>query len=83
MGAFVNLGSFIIQFVNICIIIFVLNKFLFKPYLAYMLTEDKKRSELEKAYDEMEEAKKEAKKEAKLILDEAKKDAESIKKNAE
>ena len=83
MGAFVNLGSFIIQFVNICIIIFVMNKFLFKPYLIYIQAEEKKRSELETAHDEMEETKKEAKKEAKLILESAKLDAESIKKNAE
>jgi large-conductance mechanosensitive channel len=65
MGAFVNLGSFIIQFINICIIIFVMNKFLFKPYLAYLKKEEKKRKELETAHKEMEEIKKEAKDEAK------------------
>lgn len=83
MWAFVNLGSFIIQFINICVIIFVMNKFLFKPYLIYIQAEEKKRLELESAHEKMEESKNEAKKEAKLILEEAKQDAEGIKKNAE
>lgn len=83
MDAFVNLGSFIIQFINICIIIFVLNKFLFKPYLGYIESEEKKRVELETAHSEMEELKKWAKSEAKQILDEAKKNALQIKANAE
>lgn len=83
MDAFVNLGSFIIQFINICVIIFVLNKFLFKPYLGYIESEEKKRIELEKAHSEMEELKKWAKIEAKQIVDEAKKNAIEIKANAE
>lgn len=83
MDQFINISSFAIQFVSICFIIFVLNIFLFKPYMKYLLAEEKKRADLEKAHQEMEEAKKEAKKEAKGILDEAKKEAESIKKNAE
>ena len=83
MDAFVNLGSFIIQFINISIIIFVLNKFLFKPYLAYIKAEEKKRQELERAHEEMELLKDEAKKEASEILKEAKKEASEIKKRSE
>lgn len=83
MDAFVNLGSFLIQFTNICIIIFVLNKFLFKPYLWYLVTEEKKRSELETAHEKMEELKKDAWKEAKTIIESAKSEADSIKKQWE
>jgi len=83
MGEFVNLWSFIIQFINICIIIYILNRFLFKPYLGYLKEEELKRKELEEAHSTMEELKKCAKVEAKWIIDDAKKEALTIKKQNE
>jgi F-type H+-transporting ATPase subunit b len=56
---------------------------LFKPYLKYLQTEEKKRAELETAHKEMEEIKKDAKLEAKGILTAAKQEAEHIKKQGE
>ncbi|MCK9272305.1 ATP synthase F0 subunit B [Candidatus Gracilibacteria bacterium] len=83
MDSFVNLGSFIIQFVNIVVIIFMLNKFLFKPYLVYLHNEEIKRKELEEAHLKLHEIKENAKKEAKTIIDDAKKEASFIKSQGE
>lgn len=79
MDSFVNLWSFIIQFVNIVIIIFMLNKFLFKPYLVYLHNEELKRKDLEDAHLKLHTLKDDAKKEAKEIIDDAKKEAHFIK----
>lgn len=83
MSEFINIGSFVIQFINITVIIFVLNKFLFKPYLHYLQKEEKERKELEKAYIEMKYLKDEAKNDASIILMWAKNDSIAIKKQAE
>jgi F0F1-type ATP synthase membrane subunit b/b' len=48
---------------------------LFKPYLAFIKEEDKKRIEVEHAYADLEWLKAEASKEASLIIEEAKKEA--------
>lgn len=82
MNSFVNLGSFIIQLINIWVIIFILNRFLFKPYLKYLTVEEKKRKELEEAHIKLNEIKDEAKKEAKDIVNEAKKESHFIKNEA-
>ncbi|MDD2487402.1 MAG: ATP synthase F0 subunit B [Candidatus Gracilibacteria bacterium] len=82
MNSFVNLGSFIIQLINIAVIIFILNKFLFKPYLKYLTSEEKKRRELEEAHIILHDIKDEAKKEARDIIDEAKKESHFIKNEA-
>ncbi|EKE26242.1 MAG: hypothetical protein ACD_4C00357G0001 [uncultured bacterium (gcode 4)] len=79
MDSFINLWSFIIQFINIVIIIFILNKFLFKPYLKYLHAEELKRKELEEAHTKLHDIKDEAKKEAKQIVDDAKKESQFIK----
>ncbi len=80
MWEFFKLWSFIIQFINICIIIYLLNRFLFKPYLQYLDQEDKKRRDLEASYEELEVIKESAKNEAKTIIEEAKNEAKFIKK---
>ena len=82
MNSFINIWSFLIQFVNIVIIIFILNKFLFKPYLKYLTTEEKKRKELEEAHVKLSEIKADALKEAKDIVDDAKKESHFIKDEA-
>lgn len=75
MWEFVNLWSFIMQLINISLIIYVLNRFLFKPYLAFVKEEDKKRTEMEYAYKNLETLKQDAEKEADLIVTTAKKEA--------
>lgn len=75
MWEFVNLSSFIMQLINISIVIYVLNRFLFKPYLAFIKEEDKKRIDVENAYADLEWLKVEAQKEASIIIEEAKKEA--------
>lgn len=72
MWEFLNLWSFIMQLINISIIIYVLNRFLFKPYMAFIKEEDKKRTEMEYAYNNLDLLKEEANKEATLIIEEAK-----------
>ena len=67
---------------NIVIIIFILNKFLFKPYLKYLTAEEKKRKELEEAHVKLSEIKADALKEAKDIVEEAKKESHFIKDEA-
>ena len=44
---FLNLGSFAIQFANLIIILYILHRFLFKPYLAYLDAEADRRKKLE------------------------------------
>lgn len=83
MWAFVNLWSFIIQFINICVIIFVLNKFLFKPYLIYLKKEEQKREEFEQSHMQMEKLISDAKHEAELVLSNAIKEMDVIRKQWE
>lgn len=75
MWEFINFSSFIIQLINISVIIYVLNRFLFKPYLAFIKEEDKKRTDVENAYSDLEWLKENAQKEASKIIEEAKKEA--------
>jgi F0F1-type ATP synthase membrane subunit b/b' len=42
------------QLINISIVIYVLNRFLFKPYLTFIKEEDKKRIDVENAYADLE-----------------------------
>lgn len=43
----VNLGSLIIQFVNLSVVVYVLYRFIFKPYLAFIDEETAKREAFE------------------------------------
>lgn len=75
MWEFVNLWSFIMQLINMGLIIYVLNRFLFKPYMAFIKEEDKKRTEMEHAYKNLDSLKDNAQNEADLILANARKEA--------
>lgn len=83
MWEFVNLSSFIMQLINMGIIIYILNRFLFKPYLKFIKEEDKKRVELDTAYEEMNVLKEEAKMQAGQIIESAKANALEIRANME
>lgn len=80
---FFNLQTFAIQFVLLLIILFVLNKFIFKPYLAYLDEEERKTKKLNDDYsnidkiirnaqDESEEIIKKARHTSKDMIEEAK-----------
>lgn len=83
MWQFINLWSFIIQLINIALIIYILNRFLFRPYLKLVQEEDKKRVEMDYIYGNLEKVKEEAQNEANEIIVEAKKDASKIRENME
>jgi F0F1-type ATP synthase membrane subunit b/b' len=65
------------------IIIYILNRFLFRPYLKFIKEEDKKRVELDTAYEEMNVLKEKAKLEAGQIVESAKVNALEIRANIE
>ena len=75
--------SLVVQAINIAIIVFVLQKLLFKPYLKYIDDEVEKRKVLEASLADSSKLIEQSKKEAQGIIDEAKKDAKSILSNAE
>ncbi|MDR2641042.1 MAG: hypothetical protein LBC61_07290 [Candidatus Peribacteria bacterium] len=77
------MSSFIMQLINICIIIYILNRFLFKPYLEFIKEEDKKRVELDTAFEEMNVLKQKAEVEASDIIESAKAEAIDIRTNME
>lgn len=80
---FVNWSAFIIQMINISIIIFVLNRFLFRPYLVYLDEETKKRDQIDHDYSEREEQKKVTEKEIETLLSQAKKETQDMISQAE
>lgn len=73
----INPSSLIIQTINISIVIFVLWKYFFKPYLAYLDIEAQKRRELEENSRESEHIISQARIDANKIIDEARIDARS------
>jgi len=48
---FITVETFVLQFVILLIVLWVLNKFLFKPYLAYLDTWEDKQKKLEDDYN--------------------------------
>ena len=73
-----DLPSLIIQAINLAIIIFVLHRFLFKPYLATLQEEEAKRKKLEKDVAASTHIVDDAHVEAKQILDTARADAKKM-----
>ncbi len=69
---FVDPNTFIIQFVLLLIIIWVLNKFIFKPYLAYLDEWEDKHKKLEDDYNNIDGLIKKAEEEKEEILLKAK-----------
>lgn len=68
---FFTLETLIIQTIILVVIIWVLNKFLFKPYLAYLDELEQKQKKLEEDYINIDKLIKEAEEEKKWILNEA------------
>lgn len=82
MGEFFNLWSLFIQFINVLIIIYLLNRFLFKPYLNYLDEEKQNRKNLEDKVKNIDSLVESAKTEADSIIKTAKTEASSIKQDA-
>lgn len=78
----IDLSSLLIQAVNIAIIIYVLRKFVFIPYLAHIDGEILKREELEAKTADATLVVEQAKTEAKELVNAAKSEANEIRKNA-
>lgn len=78
MEGLVDLGSLAIQAVNLGIVAFVLKKFVFSPYLAYLDEEAAKRAELERSTELAAQAEADARAKAEAIIDEAKREGKSI-----
>lgn len=68
---FVTVETFIIQFIILLIVIWVLNKFLFKPYLAYLDEMELKQKKLEVDYKNIDKLIKNADSDKEEILKEA------------
>lgn len=80
---FFTLETLIIQSIILFIILYVLNKFVFKPYLAYLDEWDEKQKKLEEDYKNIDKLVKEAQDEKEALLIEAREKADSVIKDAE
>ena len=79
---FVNWGSFLIQTINLTIILYVLNRYLLQPYLRYLDAENEKRAEMEHTIAEVETIRDAARKEAEHTITVARREAEDIRTKA-
>ena len=75
---FVTIETFVIQFVLLLVVLFVLNKFIFQPYLAYLDELEEKNKKLEADYKNIDKLVKDAEGESKKILTDARKKWNSI-----
>lgn len=80
---FITVETFFIQFIILIIVLWVLNKFLFKPYLAYLDSWEDKQKKLEDDYNNIDKLIANANKKKEDILSEARKQAELIINEAE
>lgn len=78
MGELIDIQSLIIQTINLAIIVFVLWKFFFKPYLAFLDEEAKKRAKLHEEIAASAHIIENANTEAAKILDDSRIDARSM-----
>lgn len=79
---FFTLETLVIQLIILSTILWVLNKFIFKPYLKYLDEETNKRKKLENDYNNIEKLNREAEEKKQNILTEARKEGEEIRKNS-
>lgn len=80
---FFTLETIVIQTILLLLIIWVLNKFLFQPYLEYIDKEAEKRKKLEEEYKNIHKINQEAQAKKEEILQDAKKQAQIIQNQAE
>ncbi len=81
MDAF-NLWSMLIQVVNLAIVLFVLKKFLFKPYLALVEKTEKDQAEIASVHETVAKIRKDAEAEATSLVSDAHKKAFDMREHA-
>lgn len=75
---FINVETFVLQFIILVIVLYVLNKYIFKPYLAYLDEEAKKQEKLLQDYNNIDTLIREAEEKKESILEDARNSAKSI-----
>jgi len=75
---FITVETFVIQFIILLIVLWVLNKFLFKPYLAYLDKWEDNQKKLEDDYNNIDKLISEANKKKENILDDARNKADIL-----
>ncbi len=80
---FITVETFIIQFIILLIILWVLNRYLFKPYLAYLDKWEDRQKKLEEDYKNIDKLIKEAEEKKEAILSEARQKSDTILSDAE
>ncbi|MDQ1343599.1 MAG: synthase subunit b [Patescibacteria group bacterium] len=78
MEGLLDFGSLAIQAVNLAVVAYVLKRFVFSPYLAYLDEEQAKRDEIERSHEVVREAEESARKKAAGIVEEAKREGKNI-----
>ncbi len=81
MEAF-NLGSMLIQIVNLAVVLFVLKKALFDPYLKLVEKTEKDQAEINAMHETVEKIRKNAEKEATALISDAHKKAFEMREHA-
>jgi F-type H+-transporting ATPase subunit b len=79
---FFTLETMVIQTIILVLILWVLNRFIFKPYLKYLDDEAERRKKLEDDYNNIEKINKEALESRDSILVDARAQSEEIKRNS-
>jgi F-type H+-transporting ATPase subunit b len=78
-----HLPSLVVQIINLSLILFVLNRWVFKPYLAIIDIETAKRKKIATAEATADEMLQQARNESDTLVSEARKLAQSLRKDAE
>lgn len=79
---FFTLETIVIQTIILLLILWVLNRFVFKPYLAYLDVEAEKRKKFETDYNNIEKLNREALESKEKMLLEARTQAEEVRRNS-
>ena len=82
MGDLFSIHTLIIQIINLGIVLFILHKFLFKPYLGYVLEQEKKQKQIEKSTETIRLLQEKSEKEIQSLFAEANMKAASIREQA-
>lgn len=82
-NAFLHIDAFLYQFIILLVILYVLNKFLFKPYLQYLDEYAKKQKKIEDDYRNIDKLVADAEAKKEFILEEARKTSDTIINDAE
>lgn len=80
---FVTVETFVIQFVILVLVIWILNKFVFKPYLAYLDEWETKQKKVQEDYNNAEAILEEKRKEGESILEKARSKGNAVIEEAE